>query len=62
MIEQLRSNVFQSDICKIETTMISTVELALMLKSMRILSGKGLRTQIDRVFPSKNIQLTLIER
>ena len=46
---------------KTKIIVIDTVAFALMLKSMRILSEKELRTQMDRVFPSKINELTLIE-
>ena len=46
---------------KTKTIVIDTVAFALMLKSMRILSEKELKTQMDRGFFSKIIALTLTE-
>ena len=42
--------------------MVDTVKLFLMLKSVRILSGRELRTQISKVFFNKISEFTLTEK
>ena len=50
---------FEKDTCKIKTTVTDTVELALILKSVKILSDWKSRAKRGRVFFSELINLPL---